>query len=324
MTRSQEDPLGNPGQSYRMIGISPCVAWVAALAFLAGFPQAADRNQQDTVLEKLRPLQELGEALEARYGLPVTLEEPLWRGSGGAQGDDGRRLPFFALRRMRFVIPGGLLPENPAGFHLIHLKEILSLYNRDGLDPIQFDAISSEWGLHIVPVAIRTENGETVKVSSLLDLPVHVEQRPRMASEHFRVLCEAIQKSGGRVVPAAAYLDGWYAAGGLIPPKHAAAVLSEKERERYTFPWGVERTSGRDALISLLRLSATTLTWRLLCRNDMGMGKECYLQLLPMEVQDLDEQGRPVLDEAGKPRLRYRLHDRLNKVPLKAPPIRIQ
>jgi|YNPBryantNP2012_1023418.scaffolds.fasta_scaffold13439_2 hypothetical protein len=323
MTRSQEDPLANPGHSYRMIGFSPFMAWIAALALFTGLPQGMDGWQQDVVFDSPRPLQDLSEELEARYGVPVTLEEPVLRRAYGEGRRAGGPPPFYS-NTIRLVLPARLLPEHGSGFGLPVLKQILALYNGSGMDPVTFDAVSSEWGLHIVPVALRVDGGQVVEVRSLLDAPVKVEAKRRMASGHFRALCEAVSASSGvEVTPSGRGMDSWFAAGGLVPPKHATILLSEREREPYMFSWGVERGTGREALTDLLKASSTTLGWTLFCRSFETTGY-CVLGLHPLQVWERDEQGRPVLDETGKPRLRYRWHDRLNKVPLKAPPIRIQ
>lgn len=298
------------------------IAWIAAWVLSAAFQTLAGASQQDLVFDSPRPLWELAEWLQSHYAIPVTLEEPLWAGVSS----DGRPLAFYALtRNIRLVVPADLLPDDPSRFDLALLKQIVALFNREGADPIQFDAVSSEWGLHIVPVALRKESGEIMRISSPLDLAVHVETRRRMASEHFRALCEGLSAlAGGEVRPFAPSLDGWFAAGGLVPPKWAAIKLSEKEREPFMFPWGVEKATGRSALIDLLKLSSTTLSWKLLCRDNRGMFGHCTLNLTLLSILERDEQGRPVLNEDGKPRLRFRFHDRLSKVPLKVPPIQIR
>lgn len=303
---------------------------------LAALPEAARAWQQDTggirtwqpgaVIEEPRPMRSLRILLEAKYGAPVTVEETIL--PPGAANRAGRSYPvkFYALNRdVRLVVPESLLPKAPATFQLTHLKQILDLYNRDGQDLMRFDAVSSEWGLHIVPVALRMEDGRVVEARSPLDAPVRVERKRRMASHHFKALCEAVRASAGpEIRPFGPGMDSLFAAGGLVPPKHATILLSEQGLEPYMFSWGAEGVTGREALISLLKQSSTTLSWSLLCRDVNGMYDGCTLNLHTLRDPELDAEGRPVLDEAGKPRLRYRLHDRLDKVPLKAPPIKIQ
>lgn len=246
----EDDEMTNgptePGQRAAISAIAgnPLVAaCLAVLILLAGLPAGVLARQQDTVIEGSRPLWPLLDLLVAKYGAPVTLEEPYWRG-GAAERGNGLQPDFFALdKEIRLVVPAYLLPEAPVRIQLSHLRQILALYNRDGVDPIQFDAVSSEWGLHIVPLALRTESGEVVRVPSPLDAPVKVERKRRLASEHFRALCEALSASVGfRIAPFGQYMDGWFAAWGRVPPKHATALLSEKELEPYKFVWG----GGRD------------------------------------------------------------------------------
>lgn len=296
-----------------------CTICVVVSSVFAAKPAT---SQQDFVIDSFRPLQELAFLLEETLGVPVTVEEPVWPGNGMGQAPGS----FYLLdTRFRFVLPAYFLPEDKTSFNLSTLNGILALYNRDPFDPVKFEALSSEWGYHIVPVAFTVEKSVTIAVLSPLDVPVNVETKRRLASEHFKALCEAIGASAGREIqPFAPHMDGWFAAGGLAPPKHAASLLSEKDREPYTFAWGVKSATGRIALLDLLKSSSTTLTWALYCRDRGGKLGHCVLNMSPLKVRERDEQGRPVLDENGKPRLKVQYLDWLSKVPLKRPPIRIQ
>ncbi|MGQ9918167.1 MAG: hypothetical protein ACUVS7_12185 [Bryobacteraceae bacterium] len=97
----------------------------------------------------------------------------------------------------------------------------------------------------LLQVALRTESGQLVRVPSPLDAPVKVERKRRLASEHFRALCEALSASlGFRITPFGQHMDAWFAAWGRVPPKHATALLSEKELEPYKFVWGWKGPQG--------------------------------------------------------------------------------
>lgn len=293
----------------------------------AVYPKTMTDRQEGFIVDSPRPLWDVVQLLQSRYGVAVTLEEPFWPGKSGAQAAGGQAPESFYLPKasIRFVIPADLLPEERSAFHLSTLNAILALYNREGSDAVKFEAVSSEWGFHILPVAFRMDNGEATVVHSPLDLPIHVANRRRMASEHFEALCEAVGASVGREIrPFAPHMDGWFALGGVVPPKFAASRLSEEDRKSYAFAWGTEKHTGRSALLDLLKLSSTTVSWALYCRGNSGRNGTCFLNLSPLRVMELDEQGRPVLDESGKPRLKVQYLDRLSKVPLKRLPITIQ
>ncbi len=289
-------------------------------------PAGSAASQKDLVIDAPRPLDELVQLLEQSYGVPVTVEEPVWSGNGTGKAS-GEQVPdaIYTLKgRMRLVVPADLLPEGRSAFNLATLNAILALYNREGFDPVKFEAVSSEWGFHILPVAFTMDNGDTIVIRSPLDFPVHVENKRRLASEHFRALCEAIATAGGRDIwPWGTWMNTWFAAGGLATRRYIES-LDQEQREPYTFAWGVEDATGRSALLDLLTRSSTTLGWTLFCRAVKSPTSFCVLGVHPLQVRERDEQGRPVLDESGMPRLKYQWYDRLGKVPLQAPPITIQ
>ncbi len=299
----------------------------ACMVFVTLLQVQAQTSQQDVVIDSWRPLYEVTLLLEEKYGIPVTLEEPIWTGdpNGVPPHEQGRRPVFQLEGGVRFVVPGSLLPEDRTAFSLATLNEILALYNGARIDPIRFEAVSSEWGFHVVPVSYAADDGRVVPVRSALDFPVQVETARRLASEHFSILCKQLEAATGmRILNwVGGRLDGWFAAGGLNPPK-VLPTLDEESREPYKFAWGVARTSARSALLDFLKLSATTLGWTVFCRERPGPGGQCVFGLYPLKVRVTDEQGRPVLDEQGQPRVQYRFRDRLGKIPLKAKPITIQ
>lgn len=314
------------GRTARKAVVRFLIACMACLALPAVSRAQTDTGQRDVVIDSPRPLYELVLLLEQRYGVPVTLEEPVWVEKGRTEAG-GRQAPdaIYTLKtQMRFVVPADLLPEENSAFQLATLNAILASYNRQGTDPVQFEAVSSEWGFHILPVTFRTDDSDNVAVRSPLDFRVHVESRRRLPSEHFRALCEAITASGGtRIRPWVTWMNSWFAAGGQPTPKFVEQ-LDEKQREPYTFAWGVESASGRSALLDLLKLSSTTLGWTMFCRAMNRPSGYCVLGVSPLQIQERDEQGRLVLDEKGKPRLKVQHFDRLSKIPLKRPPITIQ
>jgi len=63
---------------------------------------------------------------------------------------------------------------------------------------------------------------------------------------------------------------------------------SDEELEQTAFSWGIENVAARDALISLLEQSATTMTWILLCDTQPA----CGLNINPMVINSVGSDGK--------------------------------
>lgn len=208
MAKAQE--MGLPARrSARNAVLRSMSCCITCLMLSATFAAEAAASQKDVVIDSPRPLDESALLLEQRFGVPVTVEEPVWSEKGARETPAGQAPEsIYTLKgRMRLVVAAGLLPEERPAFNLSTLNAILALYNREGFDPVRYEAISSEWGFHTLPVAFTADNRDTVAVRSPLDLRVHVENKRRLASEHFRELCKAIATAGGERHLAVAHLD---------------------------------------------------------------------------------------------------------------------
>jgi hypothetical protein len=153
-------------------------------------------------------------------------------------------------------------------------------------------------GLHIVPAQYHNARGQLVAAASLLDSHVAVPTALRAASGHFEAVCAAITDAAGTKVNLnAPWLDMFFAANAVVPPRNAAELLPEQDRARYSFVWGVPEMPAREALLSLLDSSATTLRWSLLCHPSAKPGDRfCVLNLGPVQVRGTDASGKSTVE----------------------------
>jgi hypothetical protein len=234
-------------------------------------PQAPPAAIEPEVIESQSPLYEVAMLLKERYHKAVTYEEPIlvWPGDLVAKGRDPNG-PFGQWPKdRRFVIPGWLSPQRTPELDLAVLGTVIEAYNLQNNDGTLYQTNASQLGLHIVPLQMHAANGALVRATTLLDTDIRVLSALRMPSEHFRALCDAVTASGGgalRLFYARKWLDDEFAPNGLRPPKAAAQLLTAKEKERFSIVWGASGVTAREALLNLMRLSATKMTWYLLCQ----------------------------------------------------------
>ena len=277
-----------------------------------------------------RPLSDLSLLLEEKYAQPVTYEDPvwLWRGDLSVQGSDERDPLALWLKNRKFVLPLQVNTSETFKINMGVLQGIIEAYNRQNADGTQFKIITSYLGFHIVPWQMYNENGKMGPASTLFDVTIQVDAERRMASEHIKEICDAISAASGTSLRMGnnKWLDEFYAAGGVRPPRFAAKLLDEEQRAPFTFLWGSGPTTGREALLALLSSSSTTFSWRLLCQpSAKPENRFCVLNVDPLQVRVLDADGKPVVDEEGHVRKRSLSFDRLGKLPTrKSPPITIR
>jgi hypothetical protein len=82
-------------------------------------------------------------------------------------------------------------------------------------------------------------------------------------------------------------LDSFYVANGYMIREPVTAA----ERPYMLFEWGASQMSAREALIDLLKNSATTMSWTLACKPDFfhGNQQQCMIGFHPLTVN-----GRPI------------------------------
>jgi hypothetical protein len=215
-------------------------------------------------------LHEVAQLLNQRYHKTVTYEEPIlvWRGDLVPGRFPEASMGLWQKDR-HFVVPTGLDPQHTAVLDLGVLRAVVESYNSQNSDGPLYKATESQFGLHILPLHMRDANGEIVEATSLLDAQVTVASALRMPSEQLQALCDAVTAAGNGALQftyARIRLDIAFAPNGLLPPRGAAQLLSAKEKEPFSIVWGVSGVTAREALVNLIRLSQTKLTWYLLCQ----------------------------------------------------------
>ena len=161
------------------------------------------------------------------------------------------------------------------------LRAVTEAYNLQNADGTLFQATVSRIGLHILPLQMHDANGKLVRAATLLDGNISVPSTLRMPSEHVRALCAAVTASAGISLELNyPWLDMAFAPNGLRPPKAAAELLSTKEKERFSVVWGAADVTAREALESLIDLSAAKLTWYLFCQpSAKPENRSCVLNM---------------------------------------------
>lgn len=157
--------------------------------------------------------------------------------------------------------------------------------------PIEFALTESKWGLHLIQVRGKDQNGAQVAVSTLLDEYVAVPFDERPPFGHVEALARSLTQKAGLRVDASTAVQGFgfdnLFRDADLPPRTA---------------WGtVGSVKARDALVALLGMSATTFTWHLNCQpatpgfNDTF----CVLNVSPIRVEvrtNGGKLGRKVLE----------------------------
>jgi hypothetical protein len=235
-----------------------------------------------------RPLDQLTTILESRYGVAVTYEDPilLWRGDMEAWGQDASRPGTFFPARGTVVVPDELTPQRTPKLTAAALEKALDSLHSLNPDGPHFRLLETRYGFHIVPDTVRDESGRRVSASSILDVSVTVPEAVRMPGEHVVALCRAVGAASGINLDLnGRYTDQYYAFNGFVPRNNMDILGTDEEKRRSSFAWGATAVPARDALISLLGKSATTLSWSLLCSPSVRPeGRTCVLNLAPMVV----------------------------------------
>jgi len=251
-----------------------------------------------------RPLSDAADVLQARYGVPVTYEDPPWAWGGDqetkvlAPNHKGILIP----RARTIPFASGLSPDQTATIDVALLR-VLEDYHEQG-DAPRFRIARSSYGLHLIPETVRDAGGVAAAAKNPLDSIVTVPKGARTASGHFVAICAAAGRAA--VLPlqcSIAGLDNWLerlfgAPGGTVDwaAPHSASA------EGGALDWGASGVSARDALIDLLSHSATTFTWRLYCQPGAKASDFCVVNLMRVQSLEFDRckdcatpaQGRPI------------------------------
>jgi len=270
----------------------------AAAAMLGAQAQTADSDMPAEIFAA-RPLEVLSwKVLFQRYGVVVTYEEPVWqwRGYVYIRGNDENAPHAQWLKQRRFILPEWFTPEQTPKLDAAALGRLLEAYHAQNPDGARFKVLESRLGLHIVPVQAHNAAGELAPAFSLLEARIRAPVGRRMASEHFKALCAAITAvTGTKVQAGGQWLDQAYAANGWVPPRGAAELLPEQDKERYRFEWGVDWMPAREALLRFIDQSATTLQWALMCHpSGRPADRFCVLNLTALVTKQVQPDGKTV------------------------------
>lgn len=193
-----------------------------------------------------RPLADLKMSLQARFGSPITYEDPLWEWDGDITMAGGDKVPKY----LRFVIPGEIDAE--ASLPDV-LQRALSAYHDQTAGP-RYRVISSALGLHLIPSEVRDSTGTLVAPKNILDSPITVDVQSRSPSGHLAALQAAVATATG-----VALRYGIKEGDG--PFDHYFGAEDNK------LTWGANNVAARGALVDLLMKSATTYSWEVRCQG---------------------------------------------------------
>jgi len=221
-----------------------------AQGFTVFMPQSNDySNPFEGPIISPRPLLDVAVWLQRKYGKVITYEEAMPRYSPGLvqEGSDASRKWSLHRAPVRLDVSAIL-----AGANAQNLPDILTAVVAAANTQIptqHFILKSSKLGFHIIMDKERNQAGTVVDAEPLLDATVTVPTEERSVDKTFKALVGAITLASG--VKIDANFGQSEAFSGAEPP---------------TLTWGVESVPARDALISLLQQSATSLSWQLLCQ----------------------------------------------------------
>ncbi len=268
------------------------------------------------------PLEIAATVLADRYAAELTYEDPIlrWRGDMVLRVEpESGFVPYVATPK-RVRIPAELAPERTARLDAAAVGKLLDAYHADNPDAPRFRLAASPLGLHIVPTEARDGNGNWAPAITPLDAVISVPEDRRMAGQHLKAVIAAAQRASGvqLELDQGRGIDGVYGANGLIPPplvgtsiiplSGPAPEVPQVSAEPYMFRWGASGLKARDALISLLGGSATTLRWDVGCEpNPVRAQTLCRVSVRPIEVR--------VTGPDGMPRMESLQYDRCTKCP---------
>jgi len=240
-----------------------------------------------------RPVRDVAVWLQRKYGKVITYEEGMPRYKPG--------LELQAPTGLLFRTPGRLdVSAILAGANAQNLPDILTAVVAAANTQIptqHFILKSSKLGFHIIMDKERDQNGAVVDVEPILDAVITVPTEERSIDATFKALADAITLESGTSIDVYFKQSGAFSA--TEPP-----VLT----------WGVESVPARDALISLLQQSATSLGWQLLCQASAQASDEiCELNIATVYVL-----GKARCSEQTV--LRPLMYDRCKRCPTLPPP----
>jgi len=273
------------------------------------------------VIDGSAPLFRAAVQLGGRYAVAVTYEDPilLWHGDILLTGNNPESAVSYEARAQHLQVPEELTPGVTPKLNGEAIGKLLDAYHSANPDGRRFKVLETGYGLHILPDTVRGQGGLPVPATTPLDATVTVPGGERMATEHLQALSDAVARASGiHLILNDGWVDQYYAANGLMPSKNVLVPLllgqgGDAAKRPYSFVWGGSNVTGREALLSLLGGSATTLAWYVTCHPHPTPGRGyCMLSVTPLRVPFTGLDGVAHERELG--------FDRCNKCPPLPPP----
>jgi hypothetical protein len=221
---------------------------------------AASSTQVDSItVDSGRPLSEALRHFQARYGWIVTYEDPPYAyGQDVVDVTDAVRNPASKPSGHRVMVPRGgpfavtFVRPSPASSPTDVLEIVRAIVDQFAVTgyPGEFRALSAGGVVHVVPVAVKAQDGGLLHTSSILDTRVSLpEEKNRSAFTAIRSVLTAVETATGQQVDI-----------GTVPIN--LLVQSRMEESTKDLP-------ARELLVRTLRATGKVLSWRLLYGPDV-------------------------------------------------------
>lgn len=267
-----------------------CCILMGALLVIAGANnlvsgQKVEPDDDLVVSNNFRPIEVAASFLQIEYTKPVTYEDPilLWAGDVEPQQNLSGEIYFRETRRS-FIIPNEAKPDKTPGLDESLLRKVLNAYHMQTDGP-RFKVSVSRWGLHIIPAEVRDATGKFINAQPLLDTMITIPTALRTPEGHLAAFCEAVtavNTMGITLKPNLMWMNQYFS------EKPLPLFLTPDQKAEISFEWGATNTSARDAAISLLEKSSSTMSWAMLCEPGKGY---CVFNLSPIMVKVRNADG---------------------------------
>jgi hypothetical protein len=229
---------------------------------------------QDQRVVGSRPLLEIVNKLEARWAKPVHYEEPVWTSEDAAANSPGPRQRSASLPASAFVNQGRARDAE-------HLRSVVASFNASNPD-LSYEMLQNPAGFVLVPTKRAQATVQLAATSrTVLDEQISVPIAARSPFDHLSAIAAALSARLSFTVEASTPLMMGF-----------DRIFADAEGGSLT--WGTSAVvSARNALMSLLEKSSTTMSWKLNCQPPSKSEKAfCVLNVGPLLVESRDELGK--------------------------------
>ena len=259
------------------------------------FLLAAGALAQDQRVVSGRPLLEVANKLEAKWATPIHYEEPVWTEQDAAADTPGPR-------QRTATLPASVYVNQGRARDIEHLRGVVASFNASNAD-LSYELMQRPAGFVLVP-AKRGQSVVQLAATSrtVLDEHISVPIAARAPYDHLVAIASALSTKLNFTVDASSPLLMGF-----------DRLFGDADGGSLT--WGTPAmVSARDALMSLLEKSSTTMSWKLNCQPPSKTDKAfCVLNVGPLLVESRDELGKTAMVPMQ--------HDRCQRCPSRiAPP----